>query len=152
MSWLTKIGSKLLGMSSWKLMLLVAGVTSVTVGSTAFIAGLKWERADRYKEAKSYITEIELQAIASMNTINSRWEAEAVRARIEVENWNIQATIDQALFNKLLSGQAEIRNKFDGIQKEIIVTNDFGTCKLSNDAIRLLRQATSTKVTGMPNN
>ena len=55
---LTGLGSKFMGLGSIKMMIIVAAVTSVTVGSVAFIAGQRWEKADRYEEATEVFREL----------------------------------------------------------------------------------------------
>ena len=137
------------GLSSLKMMLLVSAGTAAIVGSTAFIVGVRWEKADRYEEALVTIQKIEEQATTSLNTLNTRWNAAAEDARIAVQDWNLQNTVDQDLFDRLLAGQLEIKDKFDEIQNDIFITTDFGVCQLSDDAVRLLRESAATANSGL---
>lgn len=131
-------------LGTWKLMAIGCGATALIVGSTAFMAGVRWEKADRYDEAKATITAIEAQATQSLEALTERWQNAASEAQIRIEDWNLQNAVDTELFNELLRGQSEIRSKFDELESDILVTTDFGTCKLSPDAIRLLREAADT--------
>jgi len=119
-----------------------------------FTAGLKWEKADRYKDAVTQIEAIQVQATDSLAILNSRWEVEAGRVKIQVEDWNARSTLDQDLMKRLLSGQSLIRSRFDEFNNTITITTDLGTCQLSDDAVRLLRQASAAAnaSTGVPNN
>ena len=150
MGWLLKIGSKFTGMSTIRIVFLSVTLTAAIVGSAAFIAGARWEKAERYDEALLEIQKIEDQAVQSLEKLNAQWAIEARKAQIQVEEWNLQNRADEELFDRLLNGQSIIRSRFNDLEKEVFITNDFGTCQLSPDAIRLLRQASDAANSGMP--
>ena len=129
------------GLSSIKMMIMVSTITAVIVGSTAFIAGVRWEKADRYDEAVARIKVIEAQATQSLDNLNKEWKSAANKAKLDVKEWNLQNTIDETLFTRLLAGQADIRSQFDDLENDIFITTDFGTCQLSPAAIQLLRSS-----------
>ena len=133
--------SKFTGLGSLKMTLIVASATAAIVGSTAFIAGVRWEKADRYDEAVAQIQLIEAQATQSLDALNDQWQDVAKQAQIRVEDWTLQNAVDEDMFDRLLNGQSEIRSKFNDLERDIFITTDFGTCKLSDDAVRLLRKA-----------
>jgi hypothetical protein len=137
------------GLSSIKTMMLVSLATAAITGTTAFIAGVRWEKADRYDDALAQLQLIEDQATQSLVHLNAAWVAAANKAKIDIREWNLQNTSDKELFTRLLAGQADIRSQFDDLEKDIFITTDFGTCKLSDDAVRLLRSAANAANAGV---
>ncbi len=130
--------------------LALASIASVALG---FTAGLKWEKADRYEDAKSQIIAIQDQAILSRDLLNERWEAEAAQVKVIMDDWGTQNRMDNEMIKRLLAGQTIIKGKFDDINTEITITTDFGQCTFSPDAIRLLREssAAANQTDSLPN-
>ncbi len=130
----------LTGLGTWKIALMV----SVTTLAMGFYAGQRWEKADRYKDAQAYIVALDKAHKQSIENIGSAWQAEADKARIEVEAWGLQNQVDENLIRELLAGQVTIRRDFDELENTIQITTDVGTCKFSLDAVRLLNASSAT--------
>jgi hypothetical protein len=123
----------------FKLVLLFSILTGTS--SAAFVAGVRWDKAERYDESVAAVAALEEQATQSLVNLNLRWEEVATNAQINIEDWNLQHQVDNRVLDQLLAGQSIIRSQFNDIENEIYVTTDLGTCELSPDAVRLLRQS-----------
>lgn len=133
----------------WKLYALI-GAVSLSMG---FYGGMRWEKGANLAEAEAALQALSEQAQTALGELGSAWEAEAGRVQVKVEEWNLQQQVDEALLIKLLKGQDEIRREFNDLNTEITVLTDFGACKLSPDAIRLLRAASEKAGSpSVPNN
>lgn len=129
----------LTGLGTWKIVLIAA----VPVVAMSFYAGQRWEKADRYKDAKAYIVALDNAHKQSIKNIGSAWRGEADKARIEVEAWSLQNQVDESLIRKLLAGQVTIRRDFNDLEDIIQITTDIGTCQFSPDAVRLLNASSA---------
>ena len=128
-------------LSGWKLVLFVAGISAAATGSAGFVAGKKWERADRYEQATDALVALQELAQESLDGLNQKWLAAVAQAQVDVEEWSLQNQMDVALIEDLLRGQANIRSEFRDLENKIQITTDIGTCVFSADAIRLLNTA-----------
>lgn len=113
------------------------------VAAVSFVGGVRWDKAERYDESVERILAIEEQAGKSLTNLSTRWEAEATNAKIYVEEWNLQQRNDSILFEQLLDGQSKIRSQFNELETEIFITTDLGTCQLTANAVRLLRESSA---------
>lgn len=134
-----KIILRILDLANWKMMLIATAASGVV--SFSFLLGVRWAEHEQLEEARATIVAIETQAVRSLDTLNSLWEVEASRAKIEVEKWERQNSIDETLIQELLIGQSEIRSKFDEINQQITITTSLGECTFTPDAVRMLRDA-----------
>jgi hypothetical protein len=136
-------------LKGWQLYALIA-TGSLALG---FAGGIRWEKGAQTDDLRDQLESLSERAQAALVTLGTAWETEAAKVNIEVGEWNAQNEQDRALIRDLLAGQADIRSKFDELDNEITVVTDFGTCQLSDDAVRLLREAGErTRVAELPDN
>jgi len=123
----------------------------VMTSAGGFYAGVRWEKGVQYDLYVDRTELIEEQAVASLDNLTARWETAAENAKIDVQNWQIQNTTDTKLFDRVLAGQQDIGSRFDELNQDIYITTDMGSCQLSADAVRLLREASeAANSTGLP--
>jgi len=134
-------------------LIIKVGIASVLLaGSFGMYAGVRWEKGRQYDLMVDRSAEITARYEEGIETLGERWQLAADNAKIDVQNWQIQDDADTTLFDKVLAGQAELGAKFNELNKDITITSDMGVCKLSPDAVRLLREASKTaNSTRLPN-
>jgi len=126
------------GLGTLKLALIGSAV-SVALG---FYAGQRWEKAAHYKALNKQVAAVIQQSQDNIELLNTRWEQEVARVKLDVETWKKQNSIDEAGVKALLVGQTEIIEKFNEIDKQI-TSVQVGECKLSANAILLLNTASA---------
>ncbi len=123
----------------FKLLLLIS-IISVSAG-VGFVGGVRWDKAERYDEEVSRLAEFKTEATEAFTSLSEGWKKQARDAQDYVLARNLQHSADVKILDKLLIGQSLIRSQFDDIDNKIYITSDLGTCSLSPDAVRLLRES-----------
>jgi len=139
--------SFLKGIVGWKLY----GLIAVGALSAGFYAGTRWEKGAQLNDAQRALQELSEQAQAALVSLGKSWEDEVDKTKIKVEEWNLQSQVDEVIFLEIRDGQNDIRSRFDELDNEITVVTEFGTCELSDSAVRLLREASErTRAAELP--
>jgi predicted nuclease with TOPRIM domain len=134
-------------LTGWRLYLIL-GTAALSAG---FYGGIRWEKGAQYTAAQRALEELSIKAQEALVTLGDAWEEEAAQAQFEINEWKLQNERDQELLFRLLAGQSDIRTRFNELDNEITVDTNFGTCQLSPDAVRLLREASArTSTTELP--
>lgn len=105
-----------------------------------FLSGKKWERAELVNDYGAALTSLSEKADALISEQDVRWRSAIDEVRSGFDEWTAQNVLDEALILQLIEGQDALRRDFREMENEIVVT-DLGTCTLSPDAVRLLREA-----------
>lgn len=107
-----------------------------------FFAGKRWEQAELVNDYAVAMAELSERANGLITEQDKAWRLVASQVESNLSVWTEQNRADADLILQLIEGQDALRRDFRGFENEIMVV-DVGTCSLSDDAVRLLQQATA---------
>jgi hypothetical protein len=141
MSFLTKY------LGGWQLYAIIATAAL----SAGFYGGMRWEKGANLADAERSLEELSVQAQEALVTLGLLWEAEASRAQLQVEKWNLQNQADQLLALERIAVENQLWREFNEINAEIEMVTEFGICQFSPNSIRLLRESSEkARAASMP--
>lgn len=122
---------------------MVLSLTAATSLSAGFYAGKRWEQGASAKVLKQQLVALNEQAKAAVNTLNEQWQDKFAATQLELDQWKEQANSDQEIIKAMVRRNFELQRTYDDLYTDFHTIPDFGSCRLSDDAISLLLNTSS---------